>query len=344
MSRLLLSSHPACLLHDAGAGHPERPGRVEAALAGVRGSGLEVVERAAPRIDLDLLRPVHADAYVRMIEEACAAGGGHLDPDTAVVADSWEASLRAAGAGIDAVQSLRRGEADAAFLAIRPPGHHAGPAAARGFCLFNNVAVAAEYVAAAGETVAIVDWDVHHGDGTQETFYERSDVLYMTIHQFPFYPGSGWVDETGLGAGHGFTINVAVPAFTAGDVLAAAVEEIYEPVLREFRPDWLFISAGYDAHRADPLAELHFESSDYGWAASRLAAIRPGRTVVFLEGGYDLAAIEASAAATAQGLGGTRFPRPVGSSPQSAWRMFEMARDEASRHWEGVQGGRGDCR
>ena len=262
-----------------------------------------------------------------------------MDPDTVVAPGTWEASLRAAGAGIDAVESLRRGEADTAFLAIRPPGHHAGSHAARGFCIFNNVAVAAAAVTARGEKVAILDWDVHHGDGTQETFYDRADVLYLTIHQFPFYPGSGWIDESGSGAGHGTTVNVAVPAYTAGDVLAAAVEEIFEPVLAAFAPDWVFVSAGYDGHRADPLAELRFESNDFGWVSRRLLSAYPGRTVVFLEGGYDLPAIEESSAATVRGIAGMDFDRPDGSSPAASWQMLKMAREEASHRWPEVQAG-----
>jgi acetoin utilization deacetylase AcuC-like enzyme len=337
VTRVLLYSHPSCLLHDAGPGHPERPERIGAAIAGVKASGLEVVERQAPRIERSLLHLVHEPSYVDMIEAATEEGGRMMDPDTRVVHGTWEASLRAAGAGIDAVESLRQGEGDSAFLAVRPPGHHAGAHAARGFCIFNNVAIAAEAITARGERVAIVDWDVHHGDGSEETFYERSDVLYLSIHQFPFYPGSGWFDEVGGGSGTGFTVNVPVPALSAGDVLAAAVDEIFEPVLSDFDPDWVLVSAGYDAHAADPLAELGFESNDFGWVSRRLLSGRRSRVIVFLEGGYDLPAIAASAGATVRGIAGLEFDRPHGSSPAAAWQMLRMAREEAAQHWEGVR-------
>ena len=336
---VLLYSHSACLLHDNGPGHPERPDRIGAALSGVRASGLEVVEREAPEVELEALYPIHEPSYVQMIEAAAADGGRMLDPDTAIVPGSWEASLRAAGAGVDAVDSLRRGEGDMAYLAIRPPGHHAGPHQARGFCIFNNVAVAAAHATEAGERVAILDWDVHHGDGTQETFYDRDDVLYLTIHQFPFYPGSGWIDEAGQGRGEGMTVNVALPAHTAGDVIAASVDEIFSPVLKEYDPDWVFVSAGYDGHRADPLAELRFESLDYGWISQQLVSGHRGRVVVFLEGGYDLGAIAESSAATVQGIAGMGFERPTGASPQSAWQMLTMATGQAAHHWDAVQGG-----
>lgn len=334
---VLLYSHPACLLHDNGPGHPERPERIGAALTGVRQSGLDVIEREAPLAALDDLYPIHDPSYVALIKEVSESGGRQMDPDTPVVEATWEASLRAAGAGIDAVEALRRGEGESAFLAIRPPGHHAGPHAARGFCIFNNVAVATAHVTSAGERVAILDWDVHHGDGTQETFYDRDDVLYVTIHQFPFYPGSGWIDESGSGKGAGTTVNVAVPAYTAGDVAAAAVDEIFAPILEDYAPDWVFVSAGFDGHRADPLAELRFESHDYGWISQRLVSGHQGRAVVFLEGGYDLAAIAESSSATVQGISGMGFERPNGNSPAAAWQMLSMARDEASRHWRVVQ-------
>jgi acetoin utilization deacetylase AcuC-like enzyme len=337
--RVLLYSHPVCLLHDNGPGHPERPERIGAALAGVRSSGLEVVEREAPPAPVEALYPVHHPEYVERIEAACALGGRMLDPDTAVVAGSWEAALRAAGSGLAAIDDLRRGDGDMAFLAVRPPGHHAGPSQARGFCIFNNIAISAAALVAAGESVAILDWDVHHGDGTQQTFYDSADVLYLTVHQFPFYPGSGWIEETGQGAGSGLTVNVALPAGAAGDVLSDAVDEIFEPVLRDFAPDWLLVSAGYDGHRADPLAELRFESDDFGWVAERLVSGYRGRAIVFLEGGYDLEAISESSSTTVRGIGGESFSRPTGSSSAPAHEMVRRARQVAGRHWSIVQGG-----
>lgn len=336
--RVLLYSHQACLLHDSGLGHPERPDRIGAALAGVRASGLQVVEREAPPVPVEALYAIHQPEYVERIKVACSSGGRQLDPDTAVVAESWEAALRAAGSGLAAIDDLRRGDGDTAFLAVRPPGHHAGPAAARGFCIFNNIAISAAALVAEGERVAILDWDVHHGDGTQQSFYGSADVLYLTVHQFPFYPGSGWIDETGEGAGLGLTVNVALPADSAGDVLADTVDEIFGPVLEEFAPDWVLVSAGYDGHRADPLAELKFESDDFGWVAERLVSGYRGRSLVFLEGGYDLEAISESSSTTVRGIGGESFPRPTGASSPSAHELVGRARQVAGRHWTNVQG------
>ena len=180
------------------------------------------------------------------IGEFCAAGGGALDPDTGAVPASWEAARRAAGSGLAAIDAIEQGASPIAFLAVRPPGHHAHAARALGFCIFNNIAVAAERLAARGRRVAIVDFDVHHGDGTQDTFRQRGDVLYVSLHQFPFYPGSGWVDEVGHGAGKGATVNIPLPAATAGDAVEAAFTRIVDPVVDQFAPDWILVSAGYD--------------------------------------------------------------------------------------------------
>ncbi|MEE9298231.1 MAG: histone deacetylase [Acidimicrobiia bacterium] len=333
--RALLYSHEACLLHDNGRGHPERAERIPAAVAGVRASGVDLVEREAPAAPIEALYPVHDPGYVRAIEQACAAGGKSLDPDTAVVPESWEAALRAAGSGLAAIDALRAGEADAAFLAVRPPGHHALNSRAMGFCLFNNVAVAAQAITAAGERVAILDWDVHHGNGSQDAFYEREDIVYVSLHQFPFYPGTGWVDEAGRGAGAGHTVNIPLPAGSGGEAIRTAVESIVAPILGEFDPDWLLVSAGYDAHAADPLAELRYEARDYGWLARELASGR--RSIVFLEGGYDLEAVTASVEATMRGLAGEAFSVSSGGFPPGAERMIAMAAEQARLHWSGVQ-------
>ncbi len=335
--RALLYTHDACLLHDAGAGHPERADRIPAAVAGVAGADVEVIERESPLAPLEALYAVHDPGYVRDIEKASASGGRSLDPDTSVVAESWEAALRAAGAGLAAAEALKRGEAETAFLAVRPPGHHALHARAMGFCLFNNVAVAAEALTAGGDTVAILDWDVHHGNGTQDSFYEREDVVYVSLHQFPFYPGTGWVDEVGRGPGVGHTVNVALPGGSGGEALQSAVTRIVSPVMAEFDPDWVLVSAGYDAHVADPLAELRYEDADFGWLAGELVAGRP--SIVFLEGGYDLRAITGSVEATLRGLAGEPIATTAGGFPTGAERMIDMAAEQASLHWSGVQAG-----
>ncbi|MDX1690575.1 MAG: histone deacetylase [Acidimicrobiia bacterium] len=332
--RVLLAVHDSFFAHDTGAWHPERPDRITAAVRGVEGSGAHVVRLEPPQIALEDLYPVHDVSYVREIRDFCAAGGGSLDADTFASEASWEAALRSAGAGLAAVEALRSDDADTAFLAVRPPGHHALTARAMGFCLFNNIAVAAEAIVAAGERVAIFDWDVHHGNGTQDHFYDRDDVLYVSAHEFPFYPGSGWLTEDGDGAGSGMNVNIPFPASTAGDAYDLAMDDLVMPLLKQFDPDWVLVSAGYDAHASDPLADLRLESPDYGRMAARIAGLAgPSRVVCFLEGGYDLGAIEASVVATVRGLGGEVPERGELTSPTRSFQMLELAAERVAESW-----------
>ena len=307
--RLLLYTHPACREHDTGGWHPERPARLEAALEGARRGAHEVVEVEAPEAPLEAIQALHRPSYVARVRDFCLAGGGSLDPDTVVSPGSWDAALRAAGAGLAAMEALERGEGDAAFLAVRPPGHHATRDRAMGFCLFNNIAITADALARRGNRVAIVDWDVHHGNATQDMFYDRRDVLYISTHEFPFYPGSGWIDEAGKGEGEGWNINIPVPAGTAGDAYEEAWNSIVLPVLRAMRPDWILVSAGFDGHADDPLANVRLREPDFGRMGYRLAQITPGRLILFLEGGYDLSAISGSVEAALRGAR-RRVPRP----------------------------------
>lgn len=304
---VLLGHDPGSDAHDPGPGHPERAERVAAALRGAERAGLEeslvsFVPRAATD---DELERVHEPRYVKELDERCARGGGSLDSDTVITGHSCSVARRAAGAGIDAVERLEAGEADAAFLALRPPGHHARPGAAMGFCLFNNVAVTAAALVERGERVLVLDWDAHHGNGTQEAFYGSAEVLFVSLHQYPWYPGTGALEETGTGPGAGYTINIPLPASTAGDAYRLAFEELVVPAAEQFSPTWLLVSAGFDSHRADPLAELGLSAGDFGDLAERaVRLVPPGRRVVFLEGGYDLEAVEVSVAATVAALGG----------------------------------------
>ncbi len=301
--------------HDTPPWHPEHKGRLDAALAGVHEADLdEAVEWRIPSLaSVDDLALVHDRAYVESIERFCAAGGGDIDADTSATPGSWDTARRSAGAVLDAVEALRNDECDVAFAAGRPPGHHAVPDRAMGFCLFNNAAVGAAKLAAAGERVAILDWDVHHGNGTQDIFYEHPDVLYISTHESPLYPGTGHLREIGDGEGAGTNVNLPFPAGTAGDTFRAAFDEVVIPLIERFAPTWLFISAGYDAHRADPLAGLGLTAGDYADMAVRLQSLVPARRLlVVLEGGYDLEALTYSTGATLSALvGGSYRPEPA---------------------------------
>jgi acetoin utilization deacetylase AcuC-like enzyme len=322
--------------HDTGLYHPERPARLRAVDQGVRSAGV-VLRRLSPRpATLDELVLVHAPEYVAALERFCRSGGGHLDPDTVAGIESWEAALLAAGAGPTAVANLRGGDYDGAFLAVRPPGHHALASRAMGFCLLNNVAVTAAALRAGGERVAILDWDVHHGNGTQDMFEADPEVLYISFHQFPFYPYQGDVDEIGTGEGQGTVVNLPLPAGSAGDVYREGWALVVGPIVAQFQPDWLLISAGYDAHAEDPLAELRLQASDYQWLAGQASRlVRRGRIVIFLEGGYHLPALTSSVAATLQGLSGMEaLPDDTYRSPPDAFAGVEAAREILARYWQ----------
>jgi acetoin utilization deacetylase AcuC-like enzyme len=296
--------------HETGSWHPEHRGRLDAALAGIHEADLDdaTVWKIPDEVAVDDLELVHDRAYVDRIREFCDAGGGHLDADTIAAAGSWSTARRSAGAVLGAIDALRAGECDLAFAAGRPPGHHAVRDRAMGFCLFNNAAIGAAKLAARGEKVAIVDWDVHHGNGTQDIFYDEPNVLYVSTHESPLYPGTGLLRETGGGAGERRNVNLPFPAGTAGDTFRAAFDEVVIPLVERFDPDWLIISAGFDAHRADPLAGLRLTASDYADMALRLQQlVDPRRLLVVLEGGYDLEALTYSTGATLSALLGGSF-------------------------------------
>jgi len=305
--RVLLETHPCFAEHDAGPGHPERPERLRAVVDGIDGLRLgDDLVRVEPRpATRDELTRVHDPGFVEALERFCADGGGQIDPDTRAGEESWEAAVLAVGAGLDAVSRLSAGGADAAFCAVRPPGHHATPGRAMGFCLLNSVAVCAGALAGRGERVVIVDWDAHHGNGTQDTFFADPRVLYVSMHQFPLYPGTGRLEESGEREGTGSTINLPFPPGATGDVYLAAFDRVVAPATAAFGATWVLVSAGFDAHRSCPLTSLGLSAGDYADLAARSAALAPrGRCVAMLEGGYDLDALAGSAAACVGALAG----------------------------------------
>ncbi len=308
---MLVVTDSRCLEHDTGRRHPERPDRLRAALAGVAEVDPELMEspHAPRRATAAELRLVHSDSMIKRVKTLAGLGGGHLDADTPMGSASYEAALLAAGAVISATEQLADTPANigsarhhrGAYCLVRPPGHHATPHASMGFCLFNSIAVAAASLAEAGQRVAIVDIDAHHGNGTQDIFYDRDDVFYASIHEYPLYPGTGSLTEVGSGAGEGFTINIPLPARATGDVARLAIYEVLEPALEKFAPDWMLISVGYDGHHSDPLTNLSYSAFDYGDMVSSLMTLAP-RTVAVLEGGYDLEAVARSSYAVAGAL------------------------------------------
>jgi acetoin utilization deacetylase AcuC-like enzyme len=302
-------------------------------ILGISESGLDVIEIESPAIGWSELALVHDPDYIEAIEGFCLSGGGALDMDTIVSPGSWEAALTAVGGVWATVEALRDREQATGFALCRPPGHHALPNHAMGFCIFNNVAVVAALLRSEGDRVAILDWDVHHGNGTQAIVATDPGTLYVSVHQDHFYPFEGRPDDIEVGA-KGTTVNVPLPAGSGGDVYRMAWETLVIPVLAEFGPDWVLVSAGYDAHTEDPLADLNLLDADYGWMASRLArAHPPHRTVFALEGGYDLDGLRHSARSTVLGMSGIEEFGPPLSSPPSAWPALEEAVGAVSRHW-----------
>jgi len=314
---LLLSANPELDHHDTGGRHPERPARIPAALDGIDDAGLRdaVVELAPRRALTDELARVHPERYLDLVEEFCRSGGGALDPDTIVGPGSWDTALLAAGGVLAAVDALAEGRGETAFVAARPPGHHALAEQSMGFCMINNIAVGAAALAARGERVVIVDFDVHHGNGTQGIFWDDPRVLYISTHEWPLYPGTGRAEETGGAGAPGLTMNIPLPAGATGDVLLKAADEAMAPAVERFDPTWVLISAGFDAHRDDPLARLQLTAGDFADIVGRITAFAPGpgRTVLVLEGGYDLDALRLSVGAALSATVDGRY-RPEAAS------------------------------
>ena len=307
--------------HRAPGPHPERPERLLAARDGLRAAGLEQrgeLVPVRPALDHELGR-VHTAGFLAALSRELPGKSGWLDPDTYFGPESWDAALAAAGASIDLTCAVLDGRFRRGLALIRPPGHHAEADRAMGFCLFNNAAVAAAAARAAGAArVAVLDWDVHHGNGTQHIFEADPSVMYLSSHQYPFYPGSGAPTEIGVGEGRGTTVNVGLPAGSGDAEMLDAFDRVFVPALRDFRPDVLLVSAGFDAHKADPLAGLRVSEAGYRAMAGRLCQVADevagGRLVALLEGGYDLGALSRSLVEVLDVLdGGAREATPAGA-------------------------------
>ncbi len=297
----LLFTHSDCIQHQTGEGHPECPERLSAVIAALEEPEFaKLGRREAPLADQTALARVHDAGFVQhVLDSVPQAGRRALDPDTILSPGSGTAALKAAGAMIAAVDAVVEGQARNAFCAVRPPGHHAEPLRAMGFCLFNSIAVAARHAQAVHglKRVAIVDFDVHHGNGTQAVAEKDENLFFASSHQYPFYPGTGASFETGLGN----IVNAPLPAGSGSTAFRRAYEKRILPALDAFAPDLVLVSAGFDAHRADPLAALDLEEEDFAWVTARLAEAAArhcsGRLVSVLEGGYDLRALAGSVAA-----------------------------------------------
>lgn len=340
----LFDQHRALDRNGSPSPHPERPERLAAARRAVSevtaaGTAAVVVKALGPRdATKEELERVHDAGYLSELEAARGATG-HLDADTYYAPASVAAALRACGGSLAMVDELLDGNADFGVALLRPPGHHARPSSAMGFCLLNNVAVAAAHARARGlERVMIVDWDVHHGNGTQEMFYEDPHVLFASLHQFPFYPGTGAVTEAGRGEGQGYTVNIPLSSGAGEAVYLEAVRQLLAPIIADYSPELLLVSAGFDAHARDPLAGMLLQAESYprmlhalldAWGGGR------GRVGLLLEGGYDLQGLGQSLAATLRGLVEPPGAAEVADRPSSRHESeLWSARSEAKRFWK----------
>jgi acetoin utilization deacetylase AcuC-like enzyme len=328
-------THSSSLEHDPrvlSPGHPDTPERIVALqrMLAVEGD-LGWERREAPPADEATLELVHSARLVREIEQLALAGGGAVDADTVVGEPSYRAALHAAGGACELARVLLAGETQLGFSMLRPSGHHAEPDRAMGFCLFDNVAIAAALAIEqlGAERVFVLDWDVHHGNGTAEAFRTRSDVLFASIHQSPLYPGTGPLGDVGSGAGEGYTVNLPVPPGSGEELWLSLIEHVVVPVARAFAPDLVLVSAGFDAHRADPLAGCRLETSSFGELARHmrdLALACAAPLGVVLEGGYEPVSLAQSVRETLLALGDERAPRGVTDELREAAAAIEQLR------------------
>jgi len=335
-----LVDDPRFLDHVAPYGHPEHPGRLKAIRARFEADGLAsrcVCVPAREAADEELRR-IHTAAHVRAVDATASSDFQALDPDTYTSRGSAEAARLAAGGLVDLASEVLSGRLANGFALLRPPGHHAEADRAMGFCLYNNVAVAARAVQAAGscERVLIVDWDVHHGNGTQHSFWDDPSVLYFSTHQFPFYPGTGAAEEAGGGKGRGFNVNVPWPAGMGDADHLSAFDRLLLPIARSFSPDLVLVSAGFDAAAGDLLGGMRVSPGGYAALTERLLSLADGRLVLALEGGYNLDAIARSAAACLRVLLGEESPHDFGSISPAGARKIEETIEVQREFWKGL--------
>lgn len=303
MGRVGFISHPAFFEHEMGSDHPESPERLRAIRVGLESSGIwSRLHHLTPRrAERKWIETIHHPAYIDSLERRSPSRGyAYLDPDTSMSPGTLNAAYLASGSALTGVDAVMKGEVNQVFCAVRPPGHHAEADHAKGFCFFNSVAIAARYIQQQYDLqrVMIVDWDVHHGNGTQHSFYDDPSVLFFSTHQFPYYPGTGRATETGEGNGRGYTINVPLPGCQGDDEYREIFHKVLVPAAEAFRPEFVLISAGFDAHRDDPLASMDLTDDGYGELTSIVADLAnrfsSGRIVSCLEGGYHLRALAGS--------------------------------------------------
>ncbi len=338
MKKVGLIYDPIFMEHNTGS-HPENAMRLKHILEALEHYGIrdKMVDIQPLEATIEQLEKVHQLSYIEKVAKFAQQGGGYLDPDTVVSERSYEAALKAAGGVIAGIDDVMTGKIDSAFALVRPPGHHAKSSRAMGFCLFNNVAVGAEHAKEAYglERILIIDWDVHHGNGTAEFFYKDPTVLFFSTHQQGHYPGTGWVSEVGMGPGEGYTINVPLAGGTGDSGFYYAFTQLLEPVARQFKPQLIMISAGFDAHYSDPLAGLNLTCSGYAKIAEVVKTIADeicgGRIVAALEGGYNLGAIGHAVSAVINVFGeyGVRVDDPEGVPPDHTRPTMRMTIDEA---------------
>ena len=338
MGRALYLHHPSSLEHDTG-DHPEQPARITAIERELESRGwLGYEPELAPRADRGAVEAVHPRAYVDRIAAISEQGGGMLDMDTVASARSFDAALHSAGGAVRSVEALLSNDAEVTFCGLRPPGHHAEAARAMGFCLFNNAAIAARRAIAGlgAERVLILDWDVHHGNGTNDIFFDTDEVLYVSLHQSPLYPGTGPASDVGSGPGEGFTVNLPVPPGAGDETVVSHVQHLVVPLAQAYRPGLVLVSAGYDGHRDDPLADGRVTEAGYAAMAAAMRSVAEELDApvgVVLEGGYALDVLARSVEATLDALsadGAVESPA-VPVHPSTA-----EARERAARWWPGL--------